>query len=397
MRLMSGFLTLLTVLGLSMFAWSASADQSYIIRGDVSELAEEGKAVLWRFAEKTGIEEVESVPVISGKFVIQGKVEWIGRVQLAVKANDEHQSKIAGVSDLIMEPGETRITFRAKPHEPEIQSSGKYYQSIFAEWKQNPEYLTAQAKRVEIGERLDNSKSESERNAIIKQIFEPLNKALDIQDSALRSVVENSIDPMEKFFAERELQSLDQRRGRGKNTKEQLSDMYAFLRLLPESREVSRVIGRLEERQKRENNAERFAIGAKIDDFSALDINGQNFQLSSVQKNHKYVLVEFWASWCGPCREEIPSLKKAYKEYHDKGFEIVSFSLDDQEGLWRDASDDEDLPWINTSDLKAMKSPVIEQFGVLAVPANYLIDQNGQIVSKNLRGDALSEKLEELL
>src|SRR5699024_2728385 len=107
----------------------------------------------------------------------------------------------------------------------------------------------------------------------------------------------------------------------------------------------------------------------------------------------------FWASWCGPCRAEIPNLKKEYKKYHDKGFEIVSFSLDHKREAWEKALKEEQMPWINISDLKAYTSPIVKDYGISGIPAEYLVDsETGKIVASlgNLRGDNLGKKLSEL-
>ncbi|MCV6605906.1 MAG: TlpA family protein disulfide reductase, partial [Porticoccaceae bacterium] len=109
-------------------------------------------------------------------------------------------------------------------------------------------------------------------------------------------------------------------------------------------------------------------------------------------------LVEFWASWCGPCRMEIPHMKKAYQKYRKKGFEIASFTLDSDMEDWEVASEEEEIPWLNLGDLKAMQSPVAKLYGVSGVPTNYLVEGGtGKIIAKNLRQDALDKKLAELL
>jgi thiol-disulfide isomerase/thioredoxin len=129
----------------------------------------------------------------------------------------------------------------------------------------------------------------------------------------------------------------------------------------------------------------------KAFDFTQEDVEGKPFQLSSLRG--KYVLVDFWASWCGPCRAENPNLLKAYQELKDKNFEIVSISLDDNKTAWLKAVEKDALPWKQVSDLKGWKNQVAVTYGVTAVPQNLLISPQGVIVAKNLRGEGLVEKL----
>ncbi|TGV03097.1 TlpA family protein disulfide reductase, partial [Flavivirga rizhaonensis] len=138
-------------------------------------------------------------------------------------------------------------------------------------------------------------------------------------------------------------------------------------------------------------------VGSTVKDFSSKNLKGKEFKLSNVLKENKYVLVEFWASWCGPCRAEIPHMKKAYEHYNKKGFEIVSFSLDHERERWGGASEEEALPWVNVGDLKAYKSPVVKMYGVQGIPRNFLVDRSGTILAKDLRQEKLDEKLKELL
>ena len=112
----------------------------------------------------------------------------------------------------------------------------------------------------------------------------------------------------------------------------------------------------------------------------------------------KYVLLDFWASWCGPCRQENPNLVKAYAAYNDKGFEILGVSLDNKDGkeAWVNAIEKDGLTWTQVSDLNSWNNEVARMYGVRAVPQSYLINPEGVIVAENLRGDLLEEKLAEI-
>lgn len=127
--------------------------------------------------------------------------------------------------------------------------------------------------------------------------------------------------------------------------------------------------------------------------------NGVEVSLKSVVESGKnrYVLLDFWASWCGPCMGEVPVLKKAYNSYHKSGFEIYGVSLDSRKESWTEAIKKHKMAWVNVSSLREFNVPAVEDYAVEAIPTNYLIDcSNGVIVAKNLRGEALLDKLEEL-
>ena len=145
----------------------------------------------------------------------------------------------------------------------------------------------------------------------------------------------------------------------------------------------------------------RTAIGKPYIDFSMESIKGgETISLKSVIENpkNKYVLLDFWASWCSPCMGEVPSLLKAYADYKSKGFEIFGCSLDSDGDSWKKAVSTNKMDWVHVSDLKYWKNAGAEEYGVRSIPANFLIDcSNGTIVASNLRGSALEEQLAKLL
>ncbi len=140
--------------------------------------------------------------------------------------------------------------------------------------------------------------------------------------------------------------------------------------------------------------AKKLSIGQTAMDFTQNDVEGNPVSLSSYRG--KYVLLDFWASWCGPCRAENPNVLKAYNKYKDKNFDVLAVSLDENRKAWIKAIKDDGMPWVQVSDLKGWKSQVATQYGIKAIPQNFLIDPNGIIIAKNLRGEELLKKLAEL-
>ncbi|NQX37536.1 Peroxiredoxin [Pedobacter steynii] len=143
----------------------------------------------------------------------------------------------------------------------------------------------------------------------------------------------------------------------------------------------------------------RVAVGIKAPDFSALTPEGATLSLNEVVKKGKYTLIDFWASWCGPCRQENPNVVAAYAKFHEKGLNVLGVSLDKTEGAaaWKKAIADDQLTWYQISDLKYWQSPVVKLYAIRGIPHSVLVDAKGVIVAKDLRGKALHDKLEELL
>jgi peroxiredoxin len=135
-------------------------------------------------------------------------------------------------------------------------------------------------------------------------------------------------------------------------------------------------------------------IGA-TPDFALADTAGKTLRLSDLKG--KYVLVDFWASWCAPCRKENPNVVEAYKKFHDKGLDIVGVSLDTKKDAWLKAINHDGLTWFHVSDLKGWDGNIEKELGIKVVPTNFLLDKNGKVIAKNLREEALQKKLEELL
>jgi len=176
---------------------------------------------------------------------------------------------------------------------------------------------------------------------------------------------------------------------------EDVPKVRSLFNMLPDSvRRLSNSQAFLQKLDNMQTFDKNVVVGQPAPDFTQNDTSGHPVKLSSFRG--KYVLLDFWASWCGPCREDNPNVVKAYHKYHDRGFEILSVSLDQQEKAWKKAIRDDKLDWTHVSDLKYWNNALVKLYGVQGVPQNFLIDPQGRIVARSLRGEDLDKKLGEI-
>jgi len=138
-------------------------------------------------------------------------------------------------------------------------------------------------------------------------------------------------------------------------------------------------------------------VGQQAPDFVLNDVNGNPIKLSEIYPMNEYTLIDFWASWCGPCRRENPNVVDVFKRYNSKGFSVLGVSLDNDKGKWEKAIADDQLTWTHVSDLKGWKNEAAALYSVNSIPSNLLVDKSGKIVGRNLRESKLREVIADLL
>ena len=372
------FCALFSILGLA----EAKPYTIKIISGDV--FPEGSRVSLYRYNPVGSTETVEyfaeKTPLKKGEFAVSGEVTepHVVHIQVTPPDNDYPYQRTA----FALEPGETVFHFSGK--KDFSLSGGKYSQLMVSSWNGDPDYKKALKALLAFD-------MDAEDPSSVEQYRQLSRTAGELKAQRMKEAFESTDDPMAKLM----LYVAGFTRS---NYEQAVQEMIALCHELEGTREATVSLGKV--MQGVEARKARAAIdeGAVIKDFVAEDLSGTEFHLADVLKQNKYVLVEFWASWCGPCRAEIPHMKTAYKHFNKKGFEIVSFTLDHDRADWEEASEEEQFPWIDTGDLLADASPVKKMYGVNAIPANYLVEgATGKIVAKDLRGKALDDKLEELL
>ncbi|MCQ4872318.1 TlpA family protein disulfide reductase [Butyricimonas paravirosa] len=136
--------------------------------------------------------------------------------------------------------------------------------------------------------------------------------------------------------------------------------------------------------------------GMSAPDFTLPTPEGEDISLLKFLENKKLILVDFWASWCAPCRKEGQNIKAIYEKYHAKGFDVLGVSLDNSAEKWKKAIQEDQTPWMHVSDLKGWKTPLLKLYEFKSIPCLYLIDGQGKIVARDLRGEDLRNKIAEI-
>lgn len=371
------------VIGLA--AFSVNAQTGFSIKGKIPAKYDGQKVMLEYRTEKQEVKD--SAVVKNGSFSFKGKVNAVVKAYLNLKPTEENK-ETANNDDFY----------------------SRNYQTFFLE-NTNISIVGNQISNATI----KGGPAQSDYLLLKSQLKSLEAKQMVLNEQVMRSFRNKKEDSTSKDapneFAP-QLQRLYSEIGKIQNAFiQQHPDSYVSLDLINERNDgavelekLKRDLKRLSPRMKNTAigknlqvklaMAEKTGIGQQALDFTQNNTEGKPVTLSSLRG--KYVLVDFWASWCAPCREENPTVLKAYQKFKDKNFEIISISLDDKKEPWLKAIEADGLPWIQLSDLKGWKNAVARLYGVTSVPQNLLLDPNGKIVAKNLRGEELQMELDKI-
>ncbi len=319
----------------------------------------------------------DTVEVMNRQFVFEGKADTAQLVNIRFFSK-ESQRPYNSVS-LVLENGNINVAFS----ENTTNVGGTAYNDMLNSFNQKNDSINQPVREAYKAVR-DTTLSEAERNSMMMEVREMSKKASEETAALCKTFIEENIGNVlgYSFLTNygSSLYSVEEREA----MIPQVAPIYA------NSEAIANMKARIEIEKKT-------AVGQQFTDFAMQTPEGKELKLSDVVARNKVTLVDFWASWCGPCRAEMPNVVKDYKTFKSKGLGIVGVSLDDNAEAWKKGIKDLGITWEQMSDLKGWKSEGAKLYNVHAIPATVLIGQDGIIIARDLRGEDLTNKLSELL
>lgn len=354
---------------------ACSNDPAYKISGTIENVAD-GEYVYLQEAKGRELVKLDSAVVTAGAFTFEGRQDVAATRYLTYSYNPKERRGVR--MDFFLENGNINVTLTKNNDLYHTNVTGTPHNDIYQAYKNESMPLNKQID--EIYKKYREEGLTDEQKAELDKQYEELDNKLN---ALTLSTIENNItNPVGIHLWPGNQYSME------------LPQLQALAAKVPaEYKEIPSIANLL----KRIDVLGKTAVGQKFTDFTLPAPDGTPVKLSDIIAKNKYTLIDFWASWCGPCRAEMPNVVAAYKEYNKKGFGIVGVSLDSDAEAWKKAIKDMGMTWDHMSDVKGWQCEGAALYGVNSIPATVLVAQDGTIIERNLRGEAIKEKLAELL
>lgn len=349
-------------------------DKSYVIQGKVADTALENQKVYMQAVDT--VLNVDSATVANGAFELKGKVD--SAVVRLVYIGQNLDAPDVKVVPVLVEPGaKLEITFDSL-----ITVKGNAVNEAYSKVRAEGQVLFQKMQSV-----MHRYKDSRDNGTLTDSIEMTLSDEYDVFAKEYATLVFNFAkgnmqNKLGEFVFRNEYNSFDD------------AQLKELIGLGSDAFKNEPFVKKMAERL---DNLEKVAVGKKFTDFTLKTPEGKEVKLSDYAGKGNFVLIDFWASWCGPCREEMPTVVEAYKKYKAKGFEVVGVSLDEDQAEWMKGIKALNISWPQMSDLKAWKSDVVPLYGIRGIPHTVLLDKEGTIIAKDLRGKELLAKLAELM
>ncbi|MGB7394729.1 MAG: TlpA disulfide reductase family protein [Pricia sp.] len=371
------------LLSLSIIAGLAACNQQpegFTLQGNLTGDIENGTQVFLRtIGENNQPVDIDTAKVENGKFTFTGTADTMELNYLFI-------DQLPGYTAVILENGEINLKAQ-KDSLGMAEITGTPQNEIFADFRDQSHELTNQAQSIQQDMQQASMKKDSATaNSLRDEMMELQEEYKNFNIEYIKSHPDALISAL----------LIGQALGTGAIDAEEAQGMYDNLSPeIKKTKAAATIQEQLEGQKQAEANEKNVSVGAKAPEFTAPTPDGGELALNDALG--KVTLVDFWAAWCKPCRLENPNVVKVYEKYHDKGLNIVGVSLDRTEEAWKKAIEEDGLNWQHVSHVAYFSDPIAKLYNVDAIPAAFLLDENGVIVAKNLRGPALEEKVAEML